>query len=231
MTRGLVVGKFLPYHAGHAHLIAEACRQVDQLTVLVCSIAAEPIDGRLRHGWVFRSHRDCRVLHMAEEVPQAPEESPSFWPIWTELIARYAGRVDVVFTSERYGDELARRLGARHVSVDPERRVVPISGAAVRAEPMTHWDFIPAEVRPYYLRRVAILGAESTGKTTLAQRLAERLGTAWVEEFGRAYCEHCDALTLRTPDFDAIAWGQVAWEDATARRDAALRLVAPLLAR
>ncbi|MBI3791843.1 MAG: AAA family ATPase [Gemmatimonadetes bacterium] len=218
MTHGLVLGKFLPYHAGHAHLITEARRQVDRLTVLVCSIAAEPIEGRLRHGWVFRSHRDCRVLHVDEELPQAPADAPDFWPIWTEVVARHAGRVDTVFTSEPYGGELARRLGARHVAVDPERRVVPVSGLAVRADPMGLWRFIPAEVRPHYLRRVAILGAESTGKTTLSRRLADALDTAWVPEFGRLYCEHRDALALRPHDFEAIAWGQDGWEAEAARR-------------
>jgi hypothetical protein len=48
---------------------------------------------------------------VSEEVPQAPEEDPAFWSVWTDLVRRYAGEVDVVFTSESYGDELAARLG------------------------------------------------------------------------------------------------------------------------
>ena len=216
MTHGLVIGKFLPYHAGHAHLIQEARARVDRLTVLVCSIAREPIEGRLRHGWVHRAHPDCLVRHVDEEVPQAPDDSPDFWPIWIDLIRRHAGQVDTVFTSEPYGDELGRRLGAHHVAVDPARRVVPVSGTAIRANPMGHWEYLPREVRPFYLRRIAILGAESTGKTTLAQRLAAAVNGTWVPEYGRAYCEHRDALSLTTPDFEAIAWGQAAMEDATA---------------
>jgi len=35
--------------------------------------------------------------------------------------------------------------------------------------------------------RVCILGAESTGKTTLARRLAERYDTVWNPEYGRPY--------------------------------------------
>ena len=85
MTRGLVLGKFLPYHAGHAHLIRAARAQVDELVVLVCSVEREPIPGALRFRWVRDSHSDCRVVHVAEEVPQAPEDDPEFWPIWTDL--------------------------------------------------------------------------------------------------------------------------------------------------
>ena len=39
------------------------------------------------------------------------------------------------------------------------------------------------------MKRVAIVGAESTGKTTLATALAEHYRTAWVPEFGRLYTE------------------------------------------
>ena len=37
------------------------------------------------------------------------------------------------------------------------------------------------------VRRVGIVGPESTGKTTLAKQLAAHYRTAWVEEYARAY--------------------------------------------
>lgn len=37
------------------------------------------------------------------------------------------------------------------------------------------------------IKRIAILGAESTGKTTLARSLALRFGTVWVPEYAREY--------------------------------------------
>ena len=216
MTGGLILGKFLPYHAGHAHLIRTARACVDELIVLVCSIRREPIPGATRYAWVRDAHPDCRVIHVTEEVPQAPADDPEFWPIWTELIARYAGKVDRVFTSETYGNELAERIGAVHTCVDLERRVVPVSGSAIRAEPLRHWQYIPANVRPFYALRVALLGTESTGKTTLARRLAERFDTAWVREYGREYCDTRPAMSLTLPDFEAIAWAQAAIEDEAA---------------
>jgi len=157
------------------------------------------------------------VIHVSEEVPQSPEDHPDFWAIWTDLVRRYVGRVDVVFTSEAYGDELARCLSAQHVCVDPQRLHVPVSGTAIRDDPFTHWDFVPPVVRPTYAHRVAILGAESTGKTMLAEGLARMFDTNWVREFGRAYCEERDPLRLTLEDFDAIARGQMSAEDDGAR--------------
>lgn len=218
MVRGLVLGKFLPYHSGHAHLIRTARRAVDELTVLVCSIASDPIPGRLRFEWVRDSHRDCRVVHVTEEVPQTPDESPDFWPIWIDLIQRYAGAIDVVFTSEQYGDELAARIGATHACVDLARATVPISGTMIRSAPLAHWEYLPSVVRPYFARRVAILGPESTGKTTLAATLATGYRTTWVPEFGREYCETRPAMSLTLEDFDCIGRGQLQDEEEMAHR-------------
>jgi NadR type nicotinamide-nucleotide adenylyltransferase len=68
---------------------------------------------------------------------------------------------------------------------------------------------------------VVISGPESTGKTTLACRLAERYGTAWVPEYVRTYLRD---LPQRTPpslvlweDLDKVARGQLAAEDEAAR--------------
>ena len=37
------------------------------------------------------------------------------------------------------------------------------------------------------VKRVVLIGSESTGKTTLARRLAEHYGVEWVREFVREY--------------------------------------------
>ncbi|MBO9641410.1 MAG: AAA family ATPase, partial [Siphonobacter aquaeclarae] len=62
------------------------------------------------------------------------------------------------------------------------------------------------------LRKVVIAGPESTGKTTLARRLASHFGTVFVEEYGRIYCEkfgnECDAF-----DLCHIAAGQLLLEE------------------
>jgi NadR type nicotinamide-nucleotide adenylyltransferase len=48
-------------------------------------------------------------------------------------------------------------------------------------------DFLEPLVRSEYVLRVCLLGAESTGKTTLAAALADAHGTVWVPEYGHVY--------------------------------------------
>jgi NadR type nicotinamide-nucleotide adenylyltransferase len=73
--------------------------------------------------------------------------------------------------------------------------------------------------------RVAIVGAESTGTTTLARALAERYHTLWVPEYGREYSERLVAAGARledhrwaTHEFITIARAQLEREDQMARR-------------
>jgi NadR type nicotinamide-nucleotide adenylyltransferase len=64
--------------------------------------------------------------------------------------------------------------------------------------------------------RIALLGAESTGKSTLAQALAARYGTLWVPEYLREFVE----VNARVPHEDdqvGIARTQRAREEALAR--------------
>ena len=48
------------------------------------------------------------------------------------------------------------------------------------------------------LDRICVTGPESTGKTTLAQRLAELLGTECVAEASRAYAQRIGRATYAT---------------------------------
>ena len=215
---GLILGKFLPPHAGHLHLIDAARGMVDELTVLVCSLAREPIAGAQRVAWLRELVPGVRVLHLDEELPSEPAQHPRFWELWTAAIRRVLGfDPEVVFTSEGYGDELARRLGARHVMIDRARATVPTSGTAIRQDPMVHWEHIPAPVRPWFARRVVITGSESTGKTMFAESLAERFGTVAAPEFARDYLDRRKA-PLDRYDVEVIAVGHLAQEARYLRR-------------
>ncbi len=63
------------------------------------------------------------------------------------------------------------------------------------------------------LTRIVVTGSESTGKTTLANSIAEHYGVAWVPEFARDYAEKKDE-PLTADDVEPIAAGQIAREDA-----------------
>ncbi len=217
MTHGLVLGKFLPPHAGHVYLIETARRLCDELTIVVGTLDREPIAGALRARWVRELFPDLRVVHLTDDNPQDPSEHPEFWAIWKRsLEAVLPGAVDVVFASEAYGGPLAATLGARWVPVD--RKALAVSGTAVRQRPAAYWSYLPAPVRAHLIRRVSVFGPESTGKSTLAAALAAHYRTVAVPEYARTYLEARRPDHIAAVDLEAIAHGQAASEDALASR-------------
>src|SRR5260370_960861 len=179
-SHGLVIGKFLPPHRGHELVIDAALEQCERVTVMVCDKAGQEIPGELRGAWLRRIHPKAEVLVIEDTLPDDDSRA------WAENTLRILGRApDAVFTSEDYGPHYAAFLGSRHVMVDQERAHVPISATRIRAAPLDHLEFLEPCVRAHYVQRVCVIGAESTGSTTLARALAAEDRTAWVPEHGR----------------------------------------------
>jgi NadR type nicotinamide-nucleotide adenylyltransferase len=63
------------------------------------------------------------------------------------------------------------------------------------------------------MKRIVITGAESTGKSTLAQELSDYYGEPWTGEFVRSYVDS-HQRELKQGDLEPIATGQLALEDA-----------------
>lgn len=219
MTTGMVLGKFLPPHLGHAYLIDFARNYVDDLTVVVGTLASEPIAGAKRYEWMKElfAGAGARVVHLDQELPQDPSEHVDFWNLWHDALRPLLPpSLDYVFASEDYGWKLAEVLGAEFVQVDIDRSVMPISGTKVRDEPLACWEYLPPCVRSHFVRRVCIFGPESTGKSTLAKNLADHFETIAVPEYARTLIESQDGK-LEASDIVRIARGQTASEDALAR--------------
>ncbi len=65
---------------------------------------------------------------------------------------------------------------------------------------------------PSFVKKIAIVGPESTGKSSLAQALAEHYQTAWVPEYARGYLDQL-VLPYQKNDLTKIAHGQLRLED------------------
>jgi len=213
---GVVIGKFYPPHRGHKYLIDTALSQSDRVTAIVCDKKEYSIPGKLRARWLREIHPDLKVMLIDDKY--APHDSK----VWARNTMKWLGYTpEAVFTSENYGDRYARHMKSKHVLVDLARKQFPVSGTAVRENPLTHWEFLEPCVRAYFVKRICVLGAESTGTTTLAKDLAEHYKTAWVPEFGRMYWEgkmsSRDFSIWNMKEFEFIAKEQNRVEDELAK--------------
>ncbi|WP_233258077.1 AAA family ATPase [Micromonospora sp. S4605] len=237
---GMVVGKFYPPHAGHHALIRAAAARCAAVTVVVAPSRRESIPLAARLAWLREVHAGTPWVRFVGRYDDHPVDyaDPAVWDLHCAVFRDALGGrpVDAVFSSEAYGAELARRFGAAPVAVDPARRRVPVSGTAVRADPVGHWDQLSAPVRAWFVRRVVVVGAESTGTTTMAAALAAHFGTRWVPEYGRELTarklarlrERDPAATVFDVSWDRDDFAEVVREQQAAE-DAAARSSGPLL--
>lgn len=216
---GLVIGKFYPFHAGHQALVRAATSSCERVTVEVMAHTVESIPVDVRVGWVQAEHPTARVV-AAPDDHDVDFDSPDVWDLHMAVIESHLdGPVDAVFTSDAYGEEMARRLGAAWVQVDPGRASTPISGTAVRADVAGSWWALPSPVRAWFAKRVVVVGAGSSGTTTVAEALGAHYGTTVVPAFGRAWSERRPGgLTApwHTAEFHLVAREQASLEDAAA---------------
>ncbi len=222
---GLVVGKFWPPHRGHQLLLETAAAQVAELLVLVYANPDDPRHAApARAEWLRELYRGddfaqgprigatpLRIVGLpAAAAPPDAAADHTHREFVRQYLADLGQRIDVVFSSEAYGPGFAEYLGATHVAVDNQRRQVATSGTHLRAalaaeaesfaESALHihpfiaaqYGVVPAAPVP----RLVLLGAESSGKTTLSKALAEALGTAWVPEYGRTLHEQKNGQLL-----------------------------------
>lgn len=63
----------------------------------------------------------------------------------------------------------------------------------------------------HQVKKIAIVGGESTGKSTLCAHLAAHYNTVWVKEYARKYLEELDR-PYRFDDLKKMALGQIATE-------------------
>jgi NadR type nicotinamide-nucleotide adenylyltransferase len=214
VTHGLVVGKFYPPHLGHRYLIDTARSRCDSLDVLVVDEPGEDPPASVRGEWMREIHPDVNVML----VPDIQEDDDSV--AWARHSQRYVtAPIDVVFTAEAYGEPFAEALGCQHEFVGRDR--FPVSGSQIRAHPSEWWAYLEPVVRAHYVARIVVLGAESTGTTTLARALADEYDTVWVPEYGWTYSEGKLAVgdfeRWTSSDFVRVAREQIRREDHLAR--------------
>lgn len=188
---GLVLGKFLPLHKGHVALIEFALKHCEKLIVLLCSTDSEAIDGKTRLKWLLdfaANNPGLAIEHLeydADILPNTSVSSREVSKLWAVKLKELFPEVDIVFSSELYGDYLSEYLLVEHKCFDIERSQVRISASAILKNTLGEWEYIAETAKPFFVKKIVLLGSESTGKSTLAERLAKAFETVHVPEMAR----------------------------------------------
>lgn len=216
-TTGLTLGKFAPLHKGHQLVIETALAETEHVVVLIynCPETTDvPLNVRSR--WIRDIYPSVEVIE-AWDGPTEVGATPEIKQMHEEYILKTlpGRRITHFYSSEFYGEHVSQALGAKNRLVDPGRAKLSVTGTLLRQNPYQYRQFIHPRVYRDLITNVVFLGAPSTGKTTIAEKLAQEFGTVWMPEYGREYWEthHVDRrLTLG--QLTEIAEGHLEREEA-----------------
>lgn len=229
MTHGLFFGKFAPLSTGHISAINIASTKVDVLHVVLCwdekfqdalptKFLKKALSKRNRHKWLLDTfkHKSNIVIHVVDEtpIPSYPYGEAEFTKLVTDVLSTDSNinknDIDYVFSSEtdycNYFD--VHWSKAQHILIDPSRSTVDISATRIRNDIYENWDYLSQAAKPDFVRKVVIIGVESSGKSTLTIDLANHFSTVHVEEVGRTICEneyHFSEKFMQPEDYYYVA--------------------------
>jgi HTH-type transcriptional repressor of NAD biosynthesis genes len=213
---GLTLGKFAPLHRGHQYMIETALAEMDEVIVIIYdSPEVTDIPLPVRSRWIKQLYSEVEVLE-AWNGPTENGYTPEIMHVQEQYVIELLNgrKVTHFYCSERYGDHMSKAMQAVDRRVDPKRMTYPISGTQVRAAAYANRHFVHPLVYRDLVTTVVLLGAPSTGKTTLASALADLYQTVWMPEYGREYwAEHQQERRLRPEQLVDIALGHIEREE------------------
>ena len=211
-VNGILFGKFLPPHLGHLHCIETAFQNCSKLFIVVCTTKTSQPSGRDRAKWIQQLAPRAEVL-LTDDLCEwhfgkpCVDRCSNTWATWLGQVI--AEKIDVVFSSEEYGQNFAKLVDANHVSIDPGRVIFSVSGSQIRADWRKNWLDMPAVVRTGLFRKIVIVGSESSGTSTLASDLAAIMQAPLVAEVGRMISWE---LAIQNGGMGNVDWNeQVFW--------------------
>lgn len=208
MKVGLIFGKFAPLTAGHVNFIRMAIETgVDRLYLFLSfdqkfNDTQSPwmqerlgLEERLLD--LKRLIEDSGLNHKVivnyvdeSNIPGYPDGGAAYAALIRAKIPEGEMLTHAFSSEPEYTEYFSEYFPeVEHVVLDAERSGVNISATRIRTNLRENFDYLSGQAKPRFVKKVAIIGVESTGKSTMTQRLAHHYATNFTPEVGRTICE------------------------------------------
>lgn len=200
---GVMIGHFEPLHLGQIRSVIQACGQVETLCLFIIP-HPQPnpkfaINLKDKARWLTMALADLPFIKVAllpdtnfpsfddGSLSQSLEAVNATLTYVLDSVAELTATSDkpVLFVDENHPLANAElTLAVKTLPVQSE-----FDSQKIHANPARYWHAIHPQARPSYTKTVAIVGGESSGKTTLLHKLVNHYGASYALEMGRVFVE------------------------------------------
>lgn len=202
----LVIGKMLNTHKGHQALLRYAKTLAEKVTLLLCVTPDDRVPGDTRVRWLsntFGNSIEIKVFNYLDHGLEGGEESDDdISKCWAEWVDENMPTVDLLVGSEDYVTYMANHGSFDADIYDMERTTNPCSSTQVSQGDYSNYIH---SAKSELAKKVYILGAESSGKTTAAIATGDALDCEVVIEQARGYLDKGGAYSMEDLDVFALA--------------------------
>lgn len=238
---GLMIEHFEPLHLGHMRSILEAAGQAKTLHIIITAHPFPHPDFAItlqdKARWLQMACADLPFIHihttdetglplhehvMGSQLDTATSDAQL--QRLMETMALPTGTVLFVAADHPWAQGQAQELPFLQMATTPFQP--EFDSHAIAQNPIAHWSAIHPQARGSYTKTVAIVGGESSGKTTLVHKLANYYGASFALEMGRLYVGTDlggSEVGLQYSDY-----GPIVLNHAQAIREAVARATAPV---
>lgn len=191
-----VLGTFYdPLHLGHLNAIYDCANECKELyVVLFYSTNSDSINYKVRYQWLYTltNHFDNINLILCDSTIDNKEEF---------IKKEINKKIDVCYCEE---NEKPIISNSQIINI---QNSIPYSSEEIKKDPLKYWDYLPKPVQSQYVKKILIIGNESTGKSVISKSLANLYNTECVEEYSRDVCSACGGEDyMVSEDFEEIVY-------------------------
>lgn len=238
---GLMIGHFEPLHLGQMRSILDAAGQAKTLHIVITVHPSPHPDFTItlqdKARWLQMACADLPFIqiHTTDKVELPLHDNfddvtidvPASNAKLQRLIEALSLPTDtVLFVADNHPLANSNVQEQLAMTVLTTPLLPEFDSYAIARDPIAHWTAIHPQARSEYTKTIAIVGGESSGKTTLVHKLANYYGATFALEMGRLYV--ATDLGGREIGLQYSDYGPIALNHAQAIREAAATATAPV---